>query len=69
MPQTMGEAMISLAECVAKELLTRDGAAIVWQAHVAAAKAYREGNPKAAEILLRIADAAEEAVRQGCQRG
>jgi hypothetical protein len=55
--------MESLAERVAKELLRDDGAAVIWQAHETAAKAFREGNHRAAEILLNIADAAEEAVR------
>lgn len=56
--------MNSLTEQVAAELLRRDGAAVIWQAHDAAARAYRNGNPRAAEILLRIADAAEGAVRR-----
>ena len=54
----MGVKMTDLAERVAAELLSRDGAGVIWQAHVAAARAYREGNRSAAEILLQIADAA-----------
>ena len=60
--------MSSLTEQVAAELLRHDGAAVIWQAHATAARAYRDGNPKAAEILLRIADAAEEAVRRDLPR-
>jgi hypothetical protein len=56
--------MNSLTEQVAAERLRRDGVAVIWQAHDTAARAYRNGNPRAAEILLRIADAAEEAVRR-----
>jgi hypothetical protein len=55
--------MNNLTENVAAELLRSEGPAVIWQAHVAAAKAYREGHSKAAEILLSIADAAEEATR------
>ena len=57
------ETMDSLAMSVALELLSRDGARVIWQAHVTAAKVYRDC-PPAAEILLRIADAAEETVRR-----
>jgi hypothetical protein len=51
--------MSELEESVARELLTRSGICIIWQAHVAAEAAYRVGNKRAAEILLNIADAAE----------
>ena len=51
--------MSALEESVARELLTRSGICIIWQAHVAADAAYRVGNKRAAEILLNIADAAE----------
>ena len=60
--------MDSLTEQVAAELLRRDGAAVIWQAYETAARAHRDGNPKAAEILLRIADAAEQAVRRDTRR-
>jgi hypothetical protein len=59
----MGATMKDLAASVAAELLSRDGTIVIWQAHMAAARVYRDGYPKAAEILLRIADAAEEAAR------
>jgi hypothetical protein len=51
--------MSELEESVARELLTRSGIGVIWQAHVAADTAYRIGNDRAAEILLKIADAAE----------
>lgn len=54
----------SLAE-VAADLLSTDGIAVVWQAHITAARANRDGHHrKAADILLRIADAAEDAMRR-----
>ena len=57
--------MNTLAERVADELLKRDGAAVIWQAHQTAARLEREGNRRAAEILLSIADAAaEQAMRR-----
>jgi hypothetical protein len=49
----------TFAENIALELLARDGAAAVWQLHLAAAKAYRDGFIRAAEALVEIADAAE----------
>lgn len=55
--------MDRLAE-VAADLLRTDGIAVIWQAHITAARANRDGHPRAAEILLKIADAAEEAVQQ-----
>jgi hypothetical protein len=58
----------NLAERIALELLRHDGAAVIWQAQVTAATAYREGRAKAAEILLKIADAAEEILRQDVAR-
>ena len=51
--------MSELEESVARELLTRSGIGVIWQAHVAADAAYRVGNDRAARILLNIADAAE----------
>jgi hypothetical protein len=51
--------MSDLEEYVARELLSRSGIGVIWQAHVAADAAYQLGNDRAAEILLRIADSAE----------
>ena len=50
-----------LAETVALELLARDGITAIWQLNLVAADAYRAGYPRAAESLLDIAEAAEQA--------
>jgi hypothetical protein len=39
--------------------LEREGISAVWQLHLAAAAAYRDGYRRAAETVLEIADAAE----------
>ena len=54
--------MDRLANDVAKELLKTDGIAAIWKLHVLAARVYRDGHPAQAEKLLRIADAAEDAM-------
>ena len=46
-------------EAIACDLLARDGGAIVWQLHLDATKAYRNGYPLGAEVLIKVADAAE----------
>jgi hypothetical protein len=51
--------MSELEESVARELLTRNGIGVIWQVHIAAETAYRAGNERAADILIKIADAAE----------
>jgi hypothetical protein len=40
-------------------MLNQDGLAAIWQLHLSAAKAYRNGNGLAARLILDIADAAE----------
>jgi hypothetical protein len=55
--------MSELEESVARELLIRSGISVVWQARIAAEAAYRAGNERAAELLLKIADAAETICR------
>jgi hypothetical protein len=50
-----------LAETVALELLARDGSAVIWRLHLVAADAFRAGYPSAAQSLLDIAEAAEQA--------
>jgi hypothetical protein len=55
--------MDKLAEDVATELLKSEGIAAIWKLHTVAARVYRDGYAEQAERLLRIADAAEEAVR------
>lgn len=52
----------TFAENIALELLARDGPSAVWQLHLSAAKAYRDGFTRAAEALIVIADAAEGAL-------
>lgn len=47
------------SEQVAANMLNRYGLAAIWQLHLSAAKAYREGNELAARSILDIADAAE----------
>ena len=49
----------TFAEKLAVRLLAREGISAVWQLHVAAASAYRDGYRRAAETVLEIADAAE----------
>jgi hypothetical protein len=46
-------------EGIACDLLARDGVAIVWRLHLDATKAYRDGYPLGAEVLVKVADAAE----------
>jgi hypothetical protein len=52
-------ALTSYAEQVAANMLNRYGLAVIWELHLSAAKAYREGNGLAALSILDIADAAE----------
>lgn len=49
----------TFAEQLAVRLLAREGVSAVWQLHLAAAAAYRDGYKRAAETVLEIADAAE----------
>jgi hypothetical protein len=51
-----------LAETVALELLARDGIGAIGQLHIVASDAFRAGYPRAAQVLLDIAEAAEQAV-------
>jgi hypothetical protein len=50
---------VSYSEQVAANMLRRYGLAAIWQLHLSAAKAYREGNERAARSIADIADAAE----------
>ena len=47
------------AEQVASNMLNRFGLAAIWQLQLAAARADREGNVKAAKSIAEIGDAAE----------
>jgi hypothetical protein len=46
-------------ENLALTILARDGIAAIWALHLAAARAYRDGNKAMAATILEIADAAE----------
>jgi hypothetical protein len=50
-----------ITEKLALSLLARDGIAVIWKLHIAAAQADRSGYPAAAAAILQIADAAEAA--------
>ena len=46
-------------EIVALSLLAQDGVAAIWQLHLSAALAYRDGQKAVAAGIIEIADAAE----------
>jgi hypothetical protein len=50
---------MSYYEQVAQTMLKRFGVRAIWQLHMSAAKAYRDGNALAALSMIEIADAAE----------
>jgi hypothetical protein len=52
-------------EIVALSLLAQDGVAAIWQLHLSAALAYRDGQMGAATGIIEIADAAEREWLQG----
>jgi hypothetical protein len=47
-------------ENIANELLASDGIGAIWKLHLIAASAHQCGSKRAAEILIKVADAAEE---------
>ena len=49
----------TLTENLALTMLARDGIAAIWALHLAAARAYRDGNKGMAATIIEIADAAE----------
>ena len=53
--------MSTLTEKLALSILARDGIAAIWQLHMVAADAHQTGHPAAANAILEIAEAAEEA--------
>jgi hypothetical protein len=55
------QAVRELTEKLALELLERDGMPVIWLLHLTAAKAYGDGHPRAAEVLLE--NAAERCLR------
>jgi hypothetical protein len=50
---------------IAVNLLARQGIATIWTLHVSAARAYGNSHLRAADVMIEIADAAEETVREG----
>ena len=46
-------------ENLALRMLAREGIAAIWTLHLAAARAYRDGNKAMAATIIEIADAAE----------
>ena len=46
-------------ENLALTMLAREGVAAIWQLHLSAARAYRDGHRAAAATIIEIADAAE----------
>jgi hypothetical protein len=54
---------------IATRLLARDGIGAIWELHEAAASAQRAGHKWAAEIMIEIADAAEQIWRQRVVEG
>ena len=52
------------AEKLARNMLTDQGAAIIWRLHIDAVTLYQSGNPAAAAAFLTIADAAERECRR-----
>jgi hypothetical protein len=51
----------TLTKDLALKMLAREGIAAIWQLNVAAAEAHRTGHPCAANCILELAEAAEEA--------
>jgi hypothetical protein len=51
--QKLGRAIY---ENAALDLLTRKGIGVIWELHLDAANAYRNGCPQSAEILIETAD-------------
>ena len=56
----MGREERALTKELALNLLAVDGSAAIWLIHLTAAKAYRQGHTRAAQILIEIADVAEQ---------
>ena len=56
-------------EKIALEPLAKNGIPSIWLLHLKAARAYRDGYPRTAEILIKTADEAERWLRRLCYRG
>jgi hypothetical protein len=46
-------------ENIARKILVREGVGAIWQLHLAAARAYRDGQKAAATGIIEIADVVE----------
>jgi hypothetical protein len=57
--KTAGNGRVLTKE-LALNLLAVDGSAAIWLIHLTAAKAHRQGHCRAAQILIEIADVAEQ---------
>ena len=55
----------SHVENIAFTMLERHGIAVMWELHLIAAKAYREGSKASAAAIIEIADAAEREWMRG----
>ena len=55
----------SHVENIALTMLERHGIAVMWELHLIAAKAYREGSKASAAAIIEIADAAEREWMRG----
>jgi len=53
---------------IALTMLERHGIAVMWELHLIAAKAYREGSTASAAAIIEIADAAEREWMRGSGR-
>jgi hypothetical protein len=56
-------------ENIALRMLAREGVAVIWNLHLAAAKAYRDGYRVEAGSIIEIADAAEREWLRGNPTG
>jgi hypothetical protein len=55
----------SHVENIALSMLERHGIAVMWELHLMAAKAYRQGSKASAAAIIEIADAAEREWMRG----
>jgi hypothetical protein len=55
----------TLTDGIALRMLERDGVAVIWLSHLAAAQVYRQGHKAVAEAIIEIADAAEREWMRG----
>jgi len=55
-------------ENIALKMIERAGITVIWELHLIAAKAHREGSKASAAAIIEIADAAEGEWRRGNER-